>query len=237
MHLLQPLSSILNLDKLLETPHTPEQISILWRAYHEIRSGGTGRGYLCATVPVESYEKMLGVASKYPTFVLPVPRGNVQVEENVKEPAHEFYLMEWGFHGSPPEPASSRELFALPMASSSPQTSTILFTPLQEYKLRQSFATPYLVLTHYTDLVNSHGLVLLRGEITPSGTSSGVGAGEDSARYMINQQDAQLLAIHVQRFYLWSEGSEDRAALLKAFHETPEDFKWEELLKHTDFSA
>ncbi|KAI0735572.1 ATP11-domain-containing protein [Earliella scabrosa] len=233
----KPLSSILNLDKLLETPHTPEQISLLWRAYHESRSGGTGRGYLCATVPVESYEKMLDVASKYPTFVLPVPRENAQVEGGTKEPAYEFYLMEWGFHGPPPELTSAQDLFSAPKASSSPQTSTILFTPLQEYKLRQSFATPYLVLTHYTDLVKSHGLVLLRGEITPSGASSGVGASDDNARYMLSQQDAQLLAIHVQRFYLWNEGSEDRAALLKAFHERPPEFQWEELLKHTDFSA
>ena len=233
----QPLSSILNLDKLLEKPHTPEQLYLLWRAYHESRAGGTGRGFLCATVPVESYEKMLEVAGKYPTFVLPVPRESAQVEGESKEPAYEFYLMEWGFHGPPPEPASPGDLFSPAKSSSNPQTSTVLFTPLQEYKLRQSFATPYLVLTHYTDLVKSHGLVLLRGEITPSGASAGTGTSEDGIRYMLNQQDAQLLAIHVQRFYLQNEGSEERAVLLKAFHETPEQFKWEELLKHTDFSA
>ena len=118
----QPLSSIINLNKLLETPHTPEQISLLWRAYHESRSGGTGRGYLCATVPVDSYRKMVDVANKYPTFVLPVPRENAQVEEGSKEPAYEFYLMEWGFHGSPPDPAVSGELFGQPKASSNPQT-------------------------------------------------------------------------------------------------------------------
>ncbi|TBU34838.1 ATP11-domain-containing protein [Dichomitus squalens] len=233
----KPLSSILNLDKLLEKPHTPEQISLLWRAYHESRTGGTGRGFLCATVPVESYDKMLEVSAKYPTFILPVPRENAQVEEGSKKPAYEFYLMEWGFHGSPPEPATTSDLFSPTKASSNPQTSTILFTPLQEYKLRQSFATPYLVLTHYTDLAKSHGLVLLRGEITPSGASAGVGAGEDGMRYMLSQQDAQLLAIHVQRFYLQHEGSEERAALLKTFHEAPEQFKWEKLLVHTDFSA
>ena len=177
---------------------------------------------------------MLDVASKYPTFVLPVPRENAQVEGDSSEPAYEFYLMEWGFHGSRPEPTSTNDLFSLPMtSSSSPQTSTVLFTPLQEYKLRQSFATPYLVLTHYTDLVNTHGLVLLRGEITPSGTS----AAEDGARFMMGQQDAQLLAIHVQRFYLWNDGSDERAALLKTFHERPTEFKWEDLLKHTDFSV
>ena len=185
---------------------------------------------------------MLEVAGKYPTFILPVPRENAQVEDGSKEPAYEFYLMEWGFHGSPPEPTTTSDLFSPAKASSNPQTSTILFTPLQEYKLRQSFATPYLVLTHYTDLVKSHGLVLLRGEITPSASSAsgavGAGAGEGTGeRFMLSQQDAQLLAVHLQRFYLWNEGSNERAALLRAFHDTPAEFKWEELLKHTDFSA
>ncbi len=180
---------------------------------------------------------MLEVAGKYPAFIVPVPRENPQVEEGLKEPAYEFYLMEWGFHGPPPEPASTGDLFSPAKASSNPQTSTVLFAPLQEYKHRQSFATPYLVLTHYTDLVRSHGLVLLRGEITPSGASTGVGASKDGVRYMLSQQDAQLLAVHVQRFYLQNEGSEERATLLKTFHETPGQFKWEELLKHTDFSA
>ncbi|KAI0771020.1 ATP11-domain-containing protein [Trametes elegans] len=235
----KPLSSIFNLDKLLETPHTPEQISVLWRAYHGSRSGGTGRGFLCAALPVETYEKMLDVATKYPRFILPVPRENAQLEGDSKEPAYEFYLMEWGFHGPPPEPAASTDIFAQHKPSSNPQVSTILFTPLQEYKLRTSFATPYLVVTHYTDLAKSHGLVLLRGEVTPSAATSApsAGASEDGGRFMLSQQDAQLLAVHVQRFYLWNEGSEERAALLKAFYEKPAEFKWEELLKHTDFAA
>ena len=175
--------------------------------------------------------KMLDVASKYPTFVLPVPRENAQgAAEGSSEPAYEFYLMEWGFHGSPPEPAAAGDPFAAPTPSGGPQTSTVLFTPLQEYKLRQAFATPYLVLTHYTDLARSHGLVLLRGEITPS-------AAGDGARFMLGQQDAQLLAVHLQRFYLWNEDAAERAALLRAFHESPAEFKWEELLKHTEFAA
>ncbi|KAH9891092.1 ATP11-domain-containing protein [Cubamyces lactineus] len=236
----KPLASIFNLDKILQTPHTPEQISVLWRAYHESRSGGTGRGFLCASLPVETYQKMLDVATKYPRFIIPVPRENAQVEEGSKEPAYEFYLMEWGFHGSPPEPTTSGDIFAQAQAqskSSNPPTSTILFTPLQEYKLRTSFATPYLVVTHYTDLAKTHGLVLLRGEVTPAAASSpSVGTSDDGGRFMLSQQDAQLLAIHVQRFYLWNEGSEERATLLKTFHETPAEFKWEELLKHTSFS-
>ena len=143
--------------------------------------------------------------------------------------------MEWSFHGAPKP--TTLDLFAKPAPSNNPQVSTVLFTPLQEYKQRASFATPYLVLTNYTDLASSHGIVLLRGEITPS-TSGSIDAGGDG-RYMLSQQDAQLLAMGIQKFYLWSEeqGKRERELLLKTFHDRPEEFKWEELLKHTDFSA
>jgi ATP synthase F1 complex assembly factor 1 len=170
---------------------------------------------------------MIHVADKYSAFVVPVPKGE-------KETACEFYFMQWGFHGSPPAPSASE-----PFASTrihqhplNPQTSTILFTPLQEYKLRASFATPYFVVTHYTDFARTHGIVLLRGEITPS---AGMG------RYFLSQEDSQMLAIGVQKFYLWGgtdgEGEGEEARLLKVFHETPEEFRWEELLKHIGMSA
>ncbi len=56
---------------------------------------------------------------------------------------------------------------------------------------------------------------------------------------MLPQQDAQLLAVGAQKFYLWNDGSGhgEREALLKTFHENPKDFKWEDLLKHTEFSG
>lgn len=223
----------------MDTPHTADQISLLWQTYHASRSNGTGRGYLCATVPVAAYEKMVSIASKYPFFVIPVPREGAQVAEaqaTEDQRAHEFYFMEWGFHGAPLEPPSSTaDPFAKVGPSANPQTSTILFTPLQEYKLRTSFATPYLVLTNYTDLAQSHGIVLLRGEITPSASNNGSAGGD--GRYMLDQPDAQLLALCMQKFYLWNEGMKDREELLKAFHEKPAEFKWEELLKHTELSG
>ena len=180
---------------------------------------------------------MIQVAAKYPSFVIPVPRDASQASDAPTEDqrAYEFYFMEWGFHGSPAEPTTTADVFQKPKPSSNPQTSTILFTPLQEYKLRNSFATPYLVLTHYTDLARSHGVVLLRGEITPS--TSGAGAAAEDGRFMLNQQDAQLLAMGTQKFYLWQDEQADRVKLLKTFHEQPADFKWEDLLKHAEVSA
>ncbi|GBE78477.1 hypothetical protein SCP_0113660 [Sparassis crispa] len=230
----KPLNSILNLQRLFSAPHTTEQLSRLWQAYHNSRSGGTGRGFLSAVIPADKYRKMLDVATRYPRFVVPLPRDNAVTDSN--ERAYEFFLMEWGFYGSPPEPSTSSELFASPQPSANPQTSTVLFTPLQEYKLRSSFATPHLVLTHYTDLAQSHGLVLLRGEITPTSRSSAAGGGEADGRYLLSQEDAQILAVAVQRFYLWAEGENERTALLQRFHDSSENFKWEELLKHMEYS-
>ncbi|KAG5646048.1 hypothetical protein DXG03_004471 [Asterophora parasitica] len=238
----KPLSSFFNLSKLVETPHTAEQIGALWTAYHLSRSGGTGRGYVCAAVPLDLYQKMAVVAERFPTFIVPVPRAKPAAVPNVEgeeDTAYEFYFLQWNFHDVPPVPSATGDLFAPAkpaQAGANPKTSTILFTPLQEYKMRASFATPYLVLTHYTDLAHSHGVVLLRGEITPASSSGGGGVGD--GRYMINQEDAQLLAMAAQKFYLW-EGKDqvsEGGQLLKCFHETPEEFKWEELLKHASWS-
>ena len=178
----------------------------------------------------------MSVASKYPTFVIPVPRDAPKAGQSGGEDkrAYEFYFMEWGFHGSPVDPQSTTDIFQKPRTSNNPQTSTVLFTPLQEYKLRNSFATPYLVLTQYTDLARSHGVVLLRGEITPSTNGATT---EGDGRYMLNQQDAQLLAMGIQKFLLWQDEQGTGPTLLKTFHENPSVFEWEALLTHADFSA
>jgi ATP synthase F1 complex assembly factor 1 len=112
-----------------------------------------------------------------------------------------------------------------------PRLATAIFTPLLEYKLRQTFATPYLVLTFYPELASSHSLVLMRGEITPSSATKST-----TGDHLLSQHDAQLLAHGLQRFYLWGS-SKEREKLLSDFHERPDVFKWEELLKHADFGT
>ena len=217
----------------MSTPHTTNQISGLWTAYHASRSNGTGRGYLCATIPLDVYKRMEKNGRSYPSFVVPIPRiqpeqetdPSHQVKENL---AHEFYFLQWTFHASPPIPSASDDPFVIPSSSgSNPQTSVILFSPLQEYKIRNSFATPYLILTMYTDLAETHGIVLLRGEITPSTASGSTSAHS----YMLSQADAQILAMTLQKFYLWNENSSDSEKLLHAFHKNPQDFKWQDLLE------
>lgn len=232
---IQPLSSILNIPRLLSTTHTAAQISALWTAYHASLAGGTGKGYICAAVPLELYEKMMTVSTKYPVFVVPVSRATNA------DRAYEFYFLQWGFHGAPPVPSAMEDPFTTTSTvTTNPQISTVLFTPLQEYKMREAFATPYLVLTFYTDLSSSHGTVLMRGEITPA-TAGTIPDAIDVAglegRHLLSQEDAQLLTMQVQKFYLWEEGKgREGERLLKAFHEKPEEFKWEDLLKHADLS-
>ena len=178
---------------------------------------------------------MIGVAQRFPRFVIPLPRLTTaeDIDNGDSKKAYEFYVLQWDFYDAPPPPSASVDLFAPRVTpqdgkSLNPRLSTAIFTPLVEYKLRQTFATPYLVLTFYPDLAQSHGLVLLRGEITPT-------AAKDSSAgdYLLSQQDAQLLTHGLQRFYLWGS-SEEREKLLADFHERPGEFQWEDLLKHGD---
>ncbi|KAI0312891.1 ATP11 protein-domain-containing protein [Amylostereum chailletii] len=233
---IKPLSSILNVDRIVQTPHTADQIGALWTTYHASRSGGTGRGYICASVPRTTYESMLQVGQKYPQFIVPVPREvPPETPEAAPTKAHEFFILQWDLHDAPPVPIPGQDsLFPTispipgpPPAAPNARTATVIFTPLVEYKLRQTFAAPHLVLTFYTDFSGSHDVVLLRGEVTPRGNSPD--------EFVLNQQDAQLLAMGVQSFYLWGGArGEDRGALLRTFHEKPEEFKWEELVKLGD---
>ena len=227
----------------MSKPHTAEQVSALWTAFHASRSGGTGRGFISASLPRETYNSLLSVAQRYPKFVLPIPRPRTTTTIDANDDhletntAYEFYVLQWDFYHAPPTPPASLDLFS-PQSSpkgdtptTNPRLATAIFTPLLEYKLRQTFATPYLVLTFYPELTLSHGLVLMRGEITPS-------AAKESATgdYLLSQHDAQLLAHGLQRFYLWGS-NEERGKLLSDFHERPDAFKWEELLKHGNFGV
>ncbi|TDL22320.1 ATP11-domain-containing protein [Rickenella mellea] len=243
----KPLAEIMDLSKILATPHTAAQVAALWNTYHSTR------GMLSASIPLSTYDALLASARQFPAFVLPLPR-DVPASElsdkadgaDVAKRAHEFHFMQWAFHGAPPPPTMDPLSSILspppnpPPQSVNPASSTILFTPLMEYKLHQTFATPALVLTHYTDLAGSHGIVLLRGERTPSSSSVNTGC---NPRYILNMQDAHLLSLGVQRFYLAQTAAAaaaggsnqiERAQLLRTFHERPDEFVWEELLRHTD---
>ncbi|KAJ1880947.1 hypothetical protein LPJ57_001926 [Coemansia sp. RSA 486] len=89
------------------------------------------------------------------------------------------------------------------------------FTSLIEYKTNTVNARPYLTLTHYTDLMESKNVVLMRGEL-------------DSEGNLIDTQNAQYLALQMQQFYV--TGGPEKRALLEKFNQKPELFSYEELI-------
>ncbi|BGP00228.1 Protein ATP11, mitochondrial [Rhodotorula toruloides] len=198
----KPLNDIMDLSKASDL--TTPALSQLWTAYHQ------SKGFLSAAVPMETYLRMINSARKYPLFVLPLARVAELPEGQEDASATEMHLLEWSLL---PQPAGVNE----PV----PPPSTVLFTPLAEYKARQEYAQPYLILTHYTDLANSHNVVLMRGEITPN--------------VALNSTDAQVLAVRMQLFYNDTGKGGDieqaRRELLRTFHEAPEEFNVEALIK------
>ncbi|KAF8303103.1 ATP11-domain-containing protein [Clavulina sp. PMI_390] len=237
----------------MATPHTADQISSLWLVYHGSRSNGTGRGYLSASMSRTQYDSMLARAKKYPIFIIPLQH-TVPVEGGVEgetKEATEFYFLQWDLHEPPEVPSANTvdpamgvdALLASKTSSSSsasepasgsatrapPHISTVILTPLQEYKLRSTYAQPRLVLTHYSNFANTHDTVLLRGEIAESSSSSG--------NYMLSQVEAQLLALAVQRFYLAVDEGQGKEVsgkafqLLQDFHQRPESFDYEKLIE------
>lgn len=179
------------------------------------------------------YAQILDRARRFGQFVVPLPRGSEPAEG---DGGTEMFFIEWGLHHSPSLPQAVDEL-GLPATTtvnskgSNPPIATLLFTPLQEYKHRQSFAAPHLALTFYTDLADTHSVILLRGEITPSQSGEG--------RWLLSLAEAQALVVAMQRFYLpgTSEGAQEREDLLVCFHERPEEFKWERLLELSDIGV
>ncbi|XP_043498495.1 ATP synthase mitochondrial F1 complex assembly factor 1 [Polistes fuscatus] len=60
------LSDIMNIEMI--KGKTKEEIGEIWMEYHKQKD------YICAIIESEQYEKILGYGSKYPLFLLPLPR-------------------------------------------------------------------------------------------------------------------------------------------------------------------
>lgn len=207
----QPLSSFMKLEKAIH--ESPENIGKLWTGFHIMKNK------VSAVVPAATYAQMVATAQMFPQFVLPLPRTVKNAEaDTAPEPGYEVYFLQWM-----PLP---RPLEASPNA---PPPMAVLFTSLAEYKMRQEYAQPTLVLTFYADLLETKGIALMRGDITE----------REDGKAQLQQQDAQLLALGLQRFFNldWAlegldndEQVEKRRALLRAFHQQPADFKLDELI-------
>jgi ATP synthase F1 complex assembly factor 1 len=146
---------------------------------------------LCAVVPLDVYKTIEATAKKFPHFVLPLPK---------EEQGAEIHFLQWTF------PA--------------PNTVTVLFTHLAEYKLRGEFSSPHTTITHHLELADPKGLVLLQGEVV-----EGRGVSVDEAQWLI---------MCLQKFYGVSGESNERRRLLEMFGNGDAAFKVEDLLEEAE---
>jgi ATP synthase F1 complex assembly factor 1 len=275
LSILKALSDIIDVSKV--EADSPAKISQLWTQYHTLKNK------ISAVIPAKQYAQMAQKAREYPNFLLPLPRTIVgssdeketaNVAPGEQKQGYEMQYLQWSFL-PPPEPAAqgSKQQQGEVVSFTSEEKklieksapSTVLFTPLAEYKLRQEFAQPVLILTHYTDLALSKGIVLLRGEVTGADEAAaavtGIAAaaiasqaGETSKEKLdnlkkplqsqgkITPQDAQLLTVTLQRFYMPKvedaktskiAGEQERQELLDAFHKYHDKFDIDRLCTYS----
>lgn len=92
------------------------------------------------------------------------------------------------------------------------------FTSLIEYRTHGSNSRPHLVLTHYTDLVDRTGLVLMRGEVAD--------------KVPLKTEEAAILVHGLQKFYV--TGGPEALEQLKNFKERPTEFDYRKVMDIMD---
>lgn len=93
-------------------------------------------------------------------------------------------------------------------------------TSLLEYKTKGEKARPFLTITHYPELAEKKGIVLMRGDIN------------DNPKKMLTSSNAQFLAFALQRFY--STDDPQKLKLVKLFNTLPEKFDYQQLIKEME---
>ncbi|KAI9765139.1 MAG: hypothetical protein M1835_007446 [Candelina submexicana] len=150
---------------------------------------------LSATIPSETYAIIASTAQKHPHFILPLPRPGRGAE---------IHFLQWTFP--------------------TPNTSTVLFTHLAEYKLRGEYAQPHTTVTHHLDMSEEKGIVLLQGNVVE-------GRG-------VSVEEGKWLLMCLQKFYgsvgLDAGEKERRRRLLEMFSEGHGDFRVEELVEEAE---
>ncbi|PHH62378.1 hypothetical protein CDD81_7174 [Ophiocordyceps australis] len=158
---------------------------------------------VCAVIPAATYRAMERVAIDVPRFIIPVPCASNR--------GFVIHLLQW-------------------MIDRPTRTSTVMFTQLAEFKMRREFALPHTSITHYLDLMDKRGIVLMQGQVVG-------GRG-------ITPNDVHWLTMCMQRFYgAWDAESEEsmtperreraakRRELMDSFSRGDNSFKYEELLE------
>ena len=146
---------------------------------------------LCAVIPLDVYKTLEQSGKKFPHFVLPMPKEGAGAE---------MHLLQWTF------PA--------------PDTVTVLFTHLADYKLRGQYAEAHTTITHHLELANEKGLVLLQGQVTP-----GRGVSVDEAKWLM---------MCLQKFYGFGSANPERQKLLELFGKGDPAFSVEALIEEAE---
>lgn len=95
--------------------------------------------------------------------------------------------------------------------------NTVHFTPLLYYQIHKENAPECLTLTHYDDLKDSKGIVLMRGEYDTN---------------IIDAKEAQCLVNQLQMYYIQDEP--EKKHLLEIFTKKPDEFKHMDLIKQLE---
>ena len=148
---------------------------------------------LCAILPSSIYIRLQNTARKHPQFILPLPREG--------DSGAEIHFVQWSF------PA--------------PDTATVVFTHLAEYKLRGEYSQPHTTITMHLELMNDKGLVLMQGQVV-----EGRGVSAEEARWLV---------LCLQKFYGAEEGDvASRRRLLEMFSQGDQAFQIQDLLKEAE---
>eukprot|EP00270_Netrium_digitus_P011846 TRINITY_DN3787_c1_g1_i1.p2 TRINITY_DN3787_c1_g1~~TRINITY_DN3787_c1_g1_i1.p2 ORF type:complete len:112 (+),score=23.29 TRINITY_DN3787_c1_g1_i1:365-700(+) len=93
------------------------------------------------------------------------------------------------------------------------QMPYILFTGLEDFKVRGANAAPYFTVAHYTDLQQSKGLVLIRGDVVLTSRTT-----DDEARNLLK---------NAHEFYL----DDRKFRFVTAFNREQDHFDFRALLR------
>lgn len=203
----------MDVDKFRDLP--AKEIEALWRLRHA-NSSTT----ICAAIPLETYQRIAVAARQNPQFVLPVPCQqpveDAPAESQETQNAAEIHFLQWAFH-----PAAD-DFVASSGETANTHTSTVIFTNLGAFKMHGTYAQPHTTITHYLDLADDKGLVLLHGQTVPDRG--------------VSTADATWLVSCVQRFYdFGGQASGRKGELVRMFTRGDvENFKVEELLEESE---
>ncbi len=219
---IKPLSAYLDLAKVSTLPK--KEVEYIWRLRH-----ASDPLSLCAVIPIEAYNRIFRTAKNHPQFILPLPRpaaddgsGDAkQAAQGFKggqRTAADIHFLQWGFHppAVPGAPGS---------ATINTHTSTVLFTHLASFKVHGAYAQPHTTVTHHLDLADSHGYVLLNGNVV-----EGRGVSVEEGRWLV---------MCLQKFYDFEGhgggiGKEKRQGLLEKFSKGDQGFNLEELVDEAE---